>query len=54
VKIETWEKIPIGSACHCGGEGIIVVFIKSSTVWSAGDKCFSLTALWNPDIIHPA
>lgn len=32
----------------------LLCFIKLSTAWSAGDKCFSLTAPWNPGILHPA
>lgn len=31
----------------------LLCFIKSSTACSAGDKCFSLTAVWNPGILHP-
>lgn len=53
VRMETGRKYP-------QGQHVIVkekeswCFIKSSTAWSAGDKCFSLTALWNPGVPHPA
>lgn len=55
VRMQTWEKIAIRSARHCGGKrNESCVLSNPQQLGLLGINVFSLIAFWNPGILHPA